>query len=248
MLPTAKTRRAYLPVLLAVVALLSSARANMVMERYQYEPRPVWSPERMIRWFAHETDHQRLMTESRARIAGVKNREAELLRRAPWVLAAFTVTRWYIARAERAVNYRHDNADDILSPRTGVYRAEVILDTAEVWLLGIEHAHLEKPIDLVRAVEYWYVEVKPLPIDIPEPTYPEQTGTTMAAVWTTVEALVGIDGKVDDVQVADGSGYAALDSVALEAARRARYKPGTQSGVPIPVWTRLTYRFPPRRK
>jgi TonB family protein len=188
------------------------------------------------------------MTESRARIAGVKNREAELLRRAPWLLSASMVTRWCIVRAETAVNYHYDYVPDPFAPARDVYGAEAIIDSVEMLLEGAEHALLGKPTDLVQTIPLWRVEIKPQPVDIPQPAYPEQARAAGATGHTTVDVLVGIDGKVDSALIQESSGHAVLDSAALKAARRARYKPGTQFGVPVRVWLNVTYRFPPRRK
>ena len=51
------------------------------------------------------------------------------------------------------------------------------------------------------------------------------------------------DGTVGSVRVEDGTAIAALDSAAVDAARRLRYSPPSAEGITTPVWTRAAMRF-----
>jgi TonB family protein len=55
----------------------------------------------------------------------------------------------------------------------------------------------------------------------------------------TVRVLLYVTetGEVRDVKLVAGSGFDVLDESALEAARRIRYSPGSEGGVPAAMWT-----------
>lgn len=77
----------------------------------------------------------------------------------------------------------------------------------------------------------------------PAPTYPEMA--RMAGVEGSVVLWVFVksDGTVGDVQLYNSSGVASLDDAALAAAPRTRWVPASNNGIPVGVWTTLTYRF-----
>jgi protein TonB len=78
----------------------------------------------------------------------------------------------------------------------------------------------------------------------PAPIYPaaarrqEQQGTV------TVKVLVGADGSVERAEVADSSGFDALDDAALETVRsRWRFVPARHDGLAIESWVLVPIRF-----
>ncbi len=78
----------------------------------------------------------------------------------------------------------------------------------------------------------------------PPPAYPtlarrrEQQGTV------TVRVLVGADGSVERAEVADSSGFDALDAAALETVRsRWRFVPARRAGVAVESWVLVPIRF-----
>jgi len=78
----------------------------------------------------------------------------------------------------------------------------------------------------------------------PPPAYPatarrrEQQGTV------TVSVLVGADGSVERAEVADSSGFDALDDAALETVRsRWRFVPARHGGLAVESWVLVPIRF-----
>jgi TonB family protein len=89
----------------------------------------------------------------------------------------------------------------------------------------------------------WKVEVKPEPISIPDPAYPALTRKTGIEGMTMVMVVVGVTGSVTEAAVYASSGHALLDTSAVEAARKAKFRPGSQGGRPVPVRIFLPFRF-----
>lgn len=77
----------------------------------------------------------------------------------------------------------------------------------------------------------------------PKVVYPDAaagaTGTTV------VRALININGTVDEVIVVSKSGNAQLDRAALQAVKKAKYKPYRENGVAQAVYTRVPIAFVP---
>jgi TonB family protein len=78
----------------------------------------------------------------------------------------------------------------------------------------------------------------------PPPAYPaiarrrEQQGTV------TVKVLVGADGSVERAEIADSSGFDALDNAALETVRsRWRFVPARHDGLEVESWVLVPIRF-----
>jgi len=94
----------------------------------------------------------------------------------------------------------------------------------------------------IPVVPFWKVEVKPQPINIPVPTYPDMARTAGIEGQTVVEALVGTDGTVGDARVLKSSGNASLDQAAVDAAMRATFTPAKQRDMAVRVWVSIPYR------
>ena len=58
-----------------------------------------------------------------------------------------------------------------------------------------------------------------------------------------VKLLVDVDGAVIDVGLLQGSGNSTLDRAALQAAARARFRPGRQGIQAVRVWIAIPYSF-----
>ncbi len=95
----------------------------------------------------------------------------------------------------------------------------------------------------IPVVPFWKVEIKPQPIDIPVPKYPEMARNAGIEGQTVVEALVNTDGTVGEARVLKSSGNQSLDASAIEAAMRARFTPARQRDKPVRVWVSIPFRF-----
>jgi len=95
----------------------------------------------------------------------------------------------------------------------------------------------------IEIVPYYKVEVKPQPISIPTPQYPELARKAGIEGNTVVKALVDIDGSIADVKVLKSSGNQMLDQAALVAARNAKFTPAKQRDKYVRVWVSIPIRF-----
>ncbi len=95
----------------------------------------------------------------------------------------------------------------------------------------------------IPVVPFWKVEVKPQPINIPVPTYPDMARTAGIEGQAVVEALVDVDGSVADARILKPSGNASLDQAAVEAAMRAKFSPAKQRDKAVRVWVSIPFRF-----
>ncbi len=94
-----------------------------------------------------------------------------------------------------------------------------------------------------NAVPFWKLEVKPQSISIPEAEYPDQARKAGIEGTTVLRALIDTNGSVADARTFKTSGNSLLDSSALEAARKAKFRPGMQRDKPVRVWVSLPFRF-----
>lgn len=95
----------------------------------------------------------------------------------------------------------------------------------------------------IPVVPFWKVEVKPKPINIPVPNYPEMARTAGIEGQAVVEALVDVDGKVADARILKSAGNTALDQAAVEAAMRSTFTPAKQRDQAVRVWVSIPFRF-----
>ena len=95
----------------------------------------------------------------------------------------------------------------------------------------------------IEIVPYYKVEVKPKPIKIPTPKYPELARRAGIEGNTVIKALVDIDGGIIDAKVLKSSGNQMLDQAALAAARRARFTPAKQRDKFVRVWVSIPIKF-----
>jgi TonB family protein len=75
--------------------------------------------------------------------------------------------------------------------------------------------------------------------------YPPEATRVYARGAVTIRVHITADGTVGGVDVAESSGYAALDQAAVKCAERWRYKPATKDGNPVAVLTmyKIAYRL-----
>jgi protein TonB len=95
----------------------------------------------------------------------------------------------------------------------------------------------------IPVVPFWKVEVKPKPINIPVPTYPDMARTAGIEGQAVVEALVDVDGSVADARILKSSGNTSLDQAAVDAALRSKFSPAYQRDQAVRVWVSIPFRF-----
>jgi TonB family protein len=86
--------------------------------------------------------------------------------------------------------------------------------------------------------------VQPKPLFIPWPKYPKGIKETHGSVELMV--LVNERGEVEDIKVTRSLPAEELNRIAVEAARRIRFIPGTERGMRKSMWVRLAIGFQPR--
>lgn len=78
--------------------------------------------------------------------------------------------------------------------------------------------------------------------------YPDAAWESGAGGVVVLRIHIDRRGVVDSVYVKSGSGAAALDSAALQDARRLRFRPARQGDDPVDVWATLPVRYPAPQK
>lgn len=103
---------------------------------------------------------------------------------------------------------------------------------------------IKKPTETdIPVVPYWVVEVKPQPISIPKPSYPDLARQAGVEGNVVVKALVDVDGKIIDAEILKSSGNTSLDQAALAAARDARFSAAKQRDQFVRVWVSIPFKF-----
>jgi TonB family protein len=95
----------------------------------------------------------------------------------------------------------------------------------------------------IPVVAFWKVEVKPQPVNIPVPKYPEMAREATIEGQSVVEALVDVDGSVREARILKSSGNQSLDAAAQSAAMEARFTPAKQRDKPVRVWVSIPFKF-----
>ncbi|OPL17616.1 MAG: hypothetical protein AVO35_09305 [Candidatus Aegiribacteria sp. MLS_C] len=90
---------------------------------------------------------------------------------------------------------------------------------------------------------FMVVEVFPNCTYQPRPQYPEMAAQAGVEGTVTLWVYVSTDGSVEDVRLYNSSGVNSLDQAALSAASNTRWTPAQNNGIPVGVWTTLTYNF-----
>ena len=87
--------------------------------------------------------------------------------------------------------------------------------------------------------------VEPKPLYIPWPKYPAGI-KQLPPGRVELMLLINEKGEVADVKVTRTLPLEELNRIAVEAARRIRFIPGTEQGIRKPMWVRLAIGFQPR--
>jgi protein TonB len=95
----------------------------------------------------------------------------------------------------------------------------------------------------IEIVPYYKVEVKPQPVSIPTPQYPELARKAGIEGNAVVKALVDIDGSIASVSILKSSGNQMLDQAALVAAKNAKFTPAKQRDKYVRVYVSIPIRF-----
>ncbi|MEO0156386.1 MAG: energy transducer TonB [candidate division WOR-3 bacterium] len=95
----------------------------------------------------------------------------------------------------------------------------------------------------IEVIPYAKVEVKPKPISIPKPDYPELARKAGIEGKAIVEAIVDTDGSVMEAKIFKSSGNPMLDEAAIAAARRAKFTPAKQRDMFVRVRVNIPFDF-----
>ena len=87
------------------------------------------------------------------------------------------------------------------------------------------------------------LDVKPAPLSIIVPVYPEMARMAGIEGKTVVEMLLDTLGNVTKAQVLVGSGNSSLDAAALAAATQSQFSPGYYKGRRARVWISMPFKF-----
>lgn len=77
----------------------------------------------------------------------------------------------------------------------------------------------------------------------PRPSYPALSRRLGEQGKVVVRVLIGADGKAQQAEIRNSSGYDRLDQAALATVRSWRYAPGTRGGVPEAMWFNVPINF-----
>lgn len=95
----------------------------------------------------------------------------------------------------------------------------------------------------IEIIPYAKVEVKPKPISIPKPDYPELARKAGIEGKAIVEAIIDTDGSVLEAKIFKSSGNPMLDESAIAAARRSRFTPAKQRDMFVRVRVNIPFDF-----
>ncbi|MCX7995320.1 MAG: TonB family protein [candidate division WOR-3 bacterium] len=97
----------------------------------------------------------------------------------------------------------------------------------------------------IEIVPYYKVEVKPQPISMPPPEWPELAKRAGIEGSVQVKFLLDIDGSVIDVQILKSSGNQLLDEAAVKSVWKYKFTPARQRDKLVRVWVnrKIEFRF-----
>lgn len=169
--------------------------------------------------------------------------------------ARASVARLFRSVMEEAAPGLLSSSPDAQLPQILVTEPEVaeapdpIVSSAEVSAPVVE---LEEPVVQedggdFQAAEYSYPEImfRQEAENIIASYYP--TALQRAGVGGSVklQLWVDADGRVDHIQMKEGSGYQSLNAAAMRAATELRFRPAMHVGLPVGTWVEFTVNFVP---
>ena len=95
--------------------------------------------------------------------------------------------------------------------------------------------------DSSEVLGYKEVTVKPHPIDIVTPVYPDVARKAGLSGKVVLKLLVNVDGSVSDVRVLEGPEV--FHQAVIDAALQHRFRPGKHNGKIVPVWMVMPIEF-----
>lgn len=104
-----------------------------------------------------------------------------------------------------------------------------------------EKPQLKEPI--LEIIPYYRADVKPVPISVPTPRYPEKARQLGIEGTTVVQMLIDVTGRIMDVRIIKSSGSELLDKAAFEAAKKATFTPAEIFGRRVRVWVSQPIKF-----
>jgi TonB family protein len=84
---------------------------------------------------------------------------------------------------------------------------------------------------------------RPLYKQNPSPAYPLRARRMGYEGLVMLKVLVDENGRVDDLEVLDSSGYAILDKAAIASVKKWMFEPGTEGGKKKKMWVKIPIRF-----
>lgn len=87
----------------------------------------------------------------------------------------------------------------------------------------------------------------PVPLNRPPPEYPREALRSRAGGTVRVRATVAANGRVERLELVQGSGNRHLDRAASEAVRRWTFRPATRNGQPVSADVIVPVSFEPPR-
>ncbi len=95
--------------------------------------------------------------------------------------------------------------------------------------------------DSSEIFEHKEVEVKPHPLDLTTPVYPEKARKERIEGKVSLKLLVNVDGSVSDVKVLEGPEI--FRQAAIDAISQSQFKPAEHNGKVVPVWMVMPIEF-----
>jgi len=95
----------------------------------------------------------------------------------------------------------------------------------------------------IPVVPYFKVEVKPQPISMPAPEWPELAKKAGIEGSVQVSFLVNIDGSIIDVKILKSSGNPLLDEAAVKSVWQYKFTPAKQRDKLVRVWDNRKIEF-----
>lgn len=185
-------------------------------------------------------------------LLGFMNRTTQAKPEAPAErVASFTVERRPPKRDQRPRPQRRRRAPSA-RPRSAVPAAPRVGNAVGALSLGLDTGGLVDLDDVDRsllgdtsdvAMTGNTVDTPPVPIDRVAPDYPVRLRKKGVTGQVVLNLLVDTDGSVARVRVLSSDPPGVFDELAVSAAKRWRFRPGSNQGKPYAVWVNQPFDF-----